>query len=341
MYQFSPPVKVLGIISQRAKAVLRALSESIFRQRRLKAPLQKMPPELVVMVLECLSTIDQICFGLSCKNIFACLEEYLKAQETKLHQLYPPEERVMLCPNAKGRPRIQLLIRLQNERWKYCHDCWTLHPHTLWQTLHDIWRPRKSCCFDCYILQGTFNCIPDAGKVDICPCISITFRDKLHLIRLCRDAQKYLLRPGTKCWDDDVLLHPSSRKLYGKLRHDCKFTGHPSIGVQIKTEFWLNEDGTRLWVINQYVFENSPSTSLSTIPTCSYKDTGNWVRRVFRDGGSRFTGWDKNRSTCYMKYHGWERLRYGEETYTSRITTLRDLGNINWPNGAWERHCDR
>lgn len=336
--RLTTPVKVLKKRSEQARYQFLKLIDSVFRQRQLQTPRRSVPPELIERILGLLTTPDQICFGLSCRYIFACLERYLKTQGMKICELFPPEERVMLCPNAKEKPRIQLLLRLKNDRWKYCHDCSTLHPSALCRV-----RPQKPCCFKCYFLKADFQCMPYAGKVDICPCTSITFRDKLHLIRQCKDTQTHILRPGEIIFGDNVPLNADSRKPYGNLRHDCEFTGHSSIGVRIRTDFWLSEMDMSLCVINQYEFKTlheSPSVSLSTIPVCSYKDIKSWVRRVFHDGGSSFRGWDKSRSTRLLEHRGWERVKSWEDTYTSQVMIFRNLGNWKWPNKDWTNHSN-
>ncbi|PYI00347.1 hypothetical protein BO78DRAFT_330276 [Aspergillus sclerotiicarbonarius CBS 121057] len=301
--------------------------QPIFPQLRSNTALRKIPPELVEMVFAFLPVQDQICFGLSCKYIFTCLNSYLETHQIQLRQLLPREERVMLCPNVKRRPRIQLLLRLENDHWRYCSDCWTLHPHSTWLALQSLWKGlQRRSCSECQLLQGQMCCMPYAGKVDICPCVSITFRDKLHLMQMCKDARK-VVPPGTKNYNDNALLPPGSSQLLENLRHECNFTDHPFISIRVKTEFWIIGKSMGLCVLNHYKFETrheTPSTSLKSLLTCPHKDTGNWVRRVFHEGGSSFTGWDKNRST---------------RPYTFKITTLRNLGNSKWPNRAWSRNC--
>lgn len=86
----------------------------------------------------------------------------------QLPQLLPPEKRPILCPNAKKRPRIQLLLQLENNRWKYCSECWSLHPHSMWRTLRSIWRlHQKPYCSSCHLLRGQSCYMPYAGEVDI------------------------------------------------------------------------------------------------------------------------------------------------------------------------------
>jgi hypothetical protein len=131
---------------------------------------QKLPPEVVGVILTYLTEPDQVCFSLSCKYLFACFHFFLQAHDLQLAQLLPPEKRQKLCPNVEKRPRIKLLHQLENSRWKYCSACWSLHPHSAWQDPRWTWRSyRKPCCFECQPLHGQNECMAYAGEGEVCP----------------------------------------------------------------------------------------------------------------------------------------------------------------------------
>ncbi|RAL01925.1 uncharacterized protein BO80DRAFT_47253 [Aspergillus ibericus CBS 121593] len=323
----------------------RTILQSIFPQIQSKTTLPKIPPKIIENIFAILSIPDQICFGLSCKYIFTCLNSYLETHQKQLRQLLPPEKRVLLCPNVKRRPRIQLLLQLENNHWRYCDDCWTLHPHSTWRTVQSVRRHlQKRYCSECQLLfQRQIRCMPYAGKVDICPCVTITFCDKLQLMQLCRDARR-VVPPGTRYSNNNATLPPGSNQPHEKLQHECTFAGHPLIAIHIKTEFLIVGKSRRLCVISHYTFlarHEAPSMSLQSLLPCPHKNIGNWVRRILSEGGSSFTGWDKDRSTrCFnCKQGGWTRSRNGEGPYTFKLSTLRNLGNSQWPNRAWSRNC--
>jgi len=132
----------------------------------------RIPSEMVALILTFLSTPDQICFSLSCKYVLNCFRSSLKAQGMQLAQLLPPEEHSIICPNVGTKPRIHLLRRLENDRWKYCCECWTLHPQSTLKTHQEPY------CFQCQTIHGQNCsnhgiCMAYAGEVDICPCLTV------------------------------------------------------------------------------------------------------------------------------------------------------------------------
>jgi hypothetical protein len=148
----------------------------------------------------------------------------------------------MLCLNAQKPPRIQLLLRLENDRWKYCNECWNLHPHSTWRALRVNWRllfhqirynyrykhPEQICD------------VLYAGEADLCPCLTITFRDKLFLIEKCRQVKQ-----GKKEYYNDFNNHPNFGTLDKKaIWHICSFTDHPFAKVQVTTFLAESPDAT-------------------------------------------------------------------------------------------------
>jgi hypothetical protein len=60
-----------------------------------------------------------------------------------------------------------------------------------WQNPRWRWRSyRKLRCSECQSLHGQNECVAYAGEVEICPCLTITFLDKLALIEACKHARK-------------------------------------------------------------------------------------------------------------------------------------------------------
>lgn len=299
--------------------------------------MRKVPPEILEMIFELLSVPDRICFSLSCKYTFACLHSSLEAQNTRLSQLLPLEKRSMLCPNVTKRPRNQLLLRLENNRWKYCSDCWVLHPRSQW------WARilSGSYCPKCHLLHEQTCSIRSAGEVDICPCLSITFRDMLHLMETCKFTRQ-TAHPGCEYYYNNILCHPSFDKLQRSLYHDCTFFDHPFAKVKVQTSLWIEERTISLHVHSIYVFEvlQESASSMNTPSRCLHKDTGDWLRRFFDEAGSSFLGWHKNHRSCSLTcdWGSWGRSIIEKGPYSFQITVSRDLGNGKWPNKIWNRN---
>ena len=156
--------------------------------------IQRIPPELVAIIFALLSVPDQICLSLSCRYFYSCLLSLHDGQKVHLTQLHPSETRPRLCSNVniEKRPRIQLLRQLENNRWKYCSECWNLHrPYAWYGSSWFFWRLSQKLDRFCYAaVYGRHECMPYAGEVDICPCLTITFCDKQHLMDTMKAVQQ-------------------------------------------------------------------------------------------------------------------------------------------------------
>ncbi|OJJ35366.1 hypothetical protein ASPWEDRAFT_506779 [Aspergillus wentii DTO 134E9] len=135
-------------------------------------------------IFDLLPVLDQVCFALTCKHFYAYFRAYLNNRKLFLPDLFR-ETRLILCRNVdiESRARTQLLRRLEDANWKYCFQCWTLHPHSAWQ------HPKGKSCLDCQQLNGR-RCMPYAGIVDLCPCLSITKCDQVYLIKRQSDRKR-------------------------------------------------------------------------------------------------------------------------------------------------------
>lgn len=161
----------------RFRSMLQAVIPSLqYRPKaRTTTTIQKMPPEIVDLIFAFLSIPDQICFSLSCKYLFACLQSSIEQSSIKreavlgmqMPHLLPPETRPVLSRHAKKRPIVQLLHRLENTRWKFCSECWTLHPRPTTSTSRNrlieyIGRLRgpPSYCSECLAHRQQFYYLP-------------------------------------------------------------------------------------------------------------------------------------------------------------------------------------
>lgn len=127
-------------------------------------PLLSLDDSLLSKIYHHLPPIDQVCLALSCKRLYAGSEKARRHEDVIFPRLL--QTRIpILCVNSKDVPRNQLLLRLENDNWKYCSRCLKLHPRTEFGPLSQIILPLKRSCDE------------NAGVVDICPCYSYTLRD--------------------------------------------------------------------------------------------------------------------------------------------------------------------
>lgn len=282
---------------------------------------------------------------------FAYLQSSLEPKGKQLRELLPPEKRPILYPSARRslRPIVELLQQLENNRWKYCNECWSLYPHSKWRALQLIRGLRKKpYCSECHLLRGRFCYMRYTGEVEICPCLTITFRDKLHLMASCKYARE-LGHEECEYHYDCVLYHQSNGKLNKKLEHECTFADHPFAKLRVLTLVLVKEGPVSLYVRNIYQFEIShepgPSrtlpSSMKAASMCPHKDAGNWLAMLFAEAGSNFRGWGR-KDLLYPEFNmwytsGWEST--GDKRRTFEIRACRDLRDGQWPNKIWDDNC--
>lgn len=316
---------------------------------------RKVPRQIVKMIFDFLGASDQVCFSLSCKYLFACLYSYLETQDVELHQLIPFERRQILVPNAIKQPRIQLLLQLENDRWKYCSECWTLHPVPRRQSRRSILlsalkrRKPSPYCSSCHLFRRQTCPMPCLGEVDICPCLTITFRDKLYLIETCRQARQ-TQTDGDKYRESDSDL-PSFGQNHKALWHKCTFTDHSSAKVKVTTTLRIDEESNSLHVSNLYNFEFSPNHPKKALPSdietplmCPHEHTGYWLDKFFDEAGSNYVGWAKDFSSLSsIQYDmgGWGRSKASDVQRSFQLTIARNLGNDKLPYKIWDQHRRR
>lgn len=230
---------------------LRGIRQMIFpRKYPVANAFETISSEVIQIILSFLSIPDQVCFSMSCKFVLACFRSFLKRDQMKTTRLVPTLRCSSFFPDTPLSPRIQLLRRLQNDRWIYCSYCSILHPYSMLGAIRSLWRLPPIRHY--WKLCGKACGLPYIGNVDICPCISITFYDKLYLIeeldRTDFSTNLYVRGP----YDSGFCLHPPTNKTpYPVLSHQCTFADHPSVRVQIETLFWMNEANS-LQVSNKY-----------------------------------------------------------------------------------------
>lgn len=143
------------------------------------------------------------------------------------------------------------LHRLQKNRWKYCCQCQSFHPHSMRRGLESKWRlTQQPCGFDCR-MGGTsvlrkdlyfakplkagskVKCSPAyAGEVDICPCDGMKFHQKQHFDQSCQ-----VPLTGERQFHQSELDY---RFTYLDLSHQYTFVNPYGRKVFTRTKIWLN-----------------------------------------------------------------------------------------------------
>lgn len=268
------------------------LLECFKSKNGLSINFKELPWEVIDQITECLPEVDQICLALSCRASWSHYQSWLRARNLKSYQLVLPESRPSLGHNigSEDRPIVQLLRRLQDKRWKYCSGCWKLRRHSAWKI------PTASSP------EGPIpykpKCMPFAETIDICPCLSMKFGEKLDLVKALRFTNTTAIRFS----DKDLLRRLDSCSRHGSLRHVCSIDNHGLAKAQVLTNITWNDDIHTLRVDNTYTFQDKRTYTdiLSTFKNremdllrielswhsirtpfeCPHKDPTRWLQRI-------------------------------------------------------------
>jgi hypothetical protein len=139
------------------------------------APISELPVELLLKITDQLPMVSQVCLALSCKPFLELLggPKVILDRSELHHPLHPVRPfRTPWRLDAFETPRWKLLRCLEDSRWRLCSGCLELHPVSEFSSSELAKHTEERTC-----MFGT-----SVGLVYLCPCISMTFRDKLKLV---------------------------------------------------------------------------------------------------------------------------------------------------------------
>lgn len=288
----------------------------------------KMNLTVLWLILGSIPTQDAVCLALSCKYTLALYIRMLDAFGRPGKQSESPFAflGVTMIPWA----RIQFLRRLQISRWKYCAQCWKLHPRPAW-SIKPFWiLDHKVCSYGCHTLGRRKCLLPYMGEVDMCPCSRINIHHKLRLISLCHQELRHWRTDMQRLTNDDC-------NRIEMLVHRCTFDKSPVADVQIQVSVSLccQDQSLRMSTRLLFDFTKSASSQLEEFwKRRSAISVGMWVERFFYEARSSF---GKGMGCLpprwlFPRRHSWSVNDKGPLV----ITLMLDLGQREIPSFAWD-----
>ncbi|RHZ57600.1 hypothetical protein CDV55_105976 [Aspergillus turcosus] len=281
---------------------------------RKEPPLFCLPECLLRDIFELLQPVDQACLSLSCKLLFYLFGSVLEREEFRfprlLHIKVP-----RLCLNKPDIPRNQLLLRLEDARWRLCGACLRLHPR------------KEFPLFSLRTPPLQRRCMTYAGIVDLCPCLSLTFRDRARIVKLLKLQRAH----------DDALVTPDPSRLF-------------QLGVNEQGEPYLSHS---CWVLNDARFHAELQLMLflgesdRLIMQSRYRIQTQFHRLRLRDGPiPACPHWEilmmlQIRRKSYKCFCG-TRAEVSPPLQANLVVAdvSRILGNSDWPADAvWHKQC--
>ncbi|KAF3402860.1 hypothetical protein DPV78_004462 [Talaromyces pinophilus] len=175
--------------------------------------------------------------------------------------------------------------------------------------------------------------MPFAGKVDSCPCLSITFPG-LQVLGCPTGGSKK--GPGAGSLFDG-LFHRQTEELFGmedSYGHICTFKHHPATDMTIAS---VPKRDEVLKMSTTYVLKSKNQILRSGLRAVDirtplwlagkHQNVKEWLQRLFCEAGSSFTGLRKAHSVGAYIARG-----------VIHIDVKRDLGRGSWPDMVWMRN---
>lgn len=139
-------------------------------------PLLRVPLDILFEIFPLLPLPLQVCLALTCKSLYRLFSSTLQDETLALPSLLACKS-FTLCKNGSSDEispvalRTQLLLQLQDDYWVYCAACLKLQPRALFWPGIESFSPLS------------LECIYRTRVIDLCPCLSLTFFDRMRLDR--------------------------------------------------------------------------------------------------------------------------------------------------------------
>ena len=287
--------------------LLRSIICGCFSIRRREPIIFRMPMELLLNVFSLLELPSQVCLAMSCKGLYQLFGSVLQADDLCFPRLSSRKGRYSQTKEYCS--RMTLLVQLEYSRWACCAACQKLHPRKEFSLFYmsEYPSPRQRACKAW------------AGLVDLCPCITLTPRDK-------RRIMKYLGGKGSDKKTINVVnrgvLKPSHNDEGEQcVSHKCRGYSMAKVDMMLS----LSDDG-QLVVCTQY---EAPLTALrmESIYICAHST----LRHCMFGKSSLSPGAIWNCVCCHTCLVNLTKPRT-PEVIVAAVT--RYLGRATWPKAG-------
>ncbi|KAK2770483.1 hypothetical protein FQN53_005521 [Emmonsiellopsis sp. PD_33] len=291
----------------------------------------KVPREIIDNITETLDPISKLSFALTCKGLLSTIDPDKKLQRSRPFHVVFEKLNPKCCPDNKdteavlGTPRWKLLKTLEDERHKCCSGCLKLHPVNEFSAEELAKAPDERKC----------TCGDKVGIVSLCPCVTMTFRDK---VRLLTGMRKFALRRG---WEGKRAVAAAARDCKTGVFeswHQCKLAYRGAIISLRLTPVYLNG---QLGIQSDYIVTTkSPFWDLKRIrrTLCPHNSIHMQLQKIQPEDAPRKKNWMSSCDICktnITKIH-WH-SEEGSEIVQLSFQTNRLLGrSTENADRAWE-----
>ncbi|KAL4872884.1 hypothetical protein BDV12DRAFT_161699 [Aspergillus spectabilis] len=191
-------------------------------------PFVSLPVDILLLITPLLPLSSQACLALTCKPLYSLFGDILKDERLSWPRLLATKSYDTILGNPNS-PRTRLLHQLQDERFRYCASCLKLHPGGV-----------------CVNKPPPLS-FKRENVVDLCPCLALTFGDRLRLGEwLDTGVPSMRLPPRIHA---AFRLSVTRRSAEPCLIHECSMTGHADVLVNLAMTVTTHNDSTRCLIV--------------------------------------------------------------------------------------------
>lgn len=237
------------------RMVLHAKKKKKPHQKEATCHIARLPPEILLEITNFLPSRSALCLALTCKyflNVLDSTGDLRRSNEFQHPREEPLTSQTVLRKYVFESERWKLLCQLENPKWYCCTACQKLHPASEFaEEALSVRAEKRTCIFG-----------PFVGIVHLCPCIKMTFRDKLKLVASMKQAKEY----HTSGLELDI---DKNARLWHECRYDYNDSDYGLITVKMEINPSLDEAGN-LVVTSTYFLHGPPlySAARSTRRLC-------------------------------------------------------------------------
>lgn len=260
-------------LNERSKTLLQILDSRLHDQAELenmgreytkRCYLLELPTESLLNIISYLPVIPEASLALTCKRLFTICHLTLLSESLNFNREFTP--RLHRYQNSYNftTPRWQFINSLEDSRWKACSKCLKLHRITSFTTQE---LKRKSEDRSCNLGSA-------AGIVDLCPCIKMTYNDKMELIELLKRRKEPIAALATQFG-----THVSGSFSW----HNCTVSyGSTQLKIEISPEL---EESNQLNIKTKYLLSVEPGKlgeyeHLTPRLGCAHRSIDLWLASV-------------------------------------------------------------
>lgn len=211
--------------TQKIRALFR--KQQHIHQQSLNHTLLEIPVEILLPIFALLPLPSQVCLTLSCKSLYELFGFVLKDERLAWPRLLANKSYEVPL-NQPDLQRNQLLLQLENDRWLRCAGCLKIHPHAFFlpdrRSLPPLSRRR---------------CMYESDVVDLCPCLSLTFFDRLRLEKWLHTGLVDTLSQSNR-----QMFQLLGTKGQQYLLHQCSMVDHADAFINLTMMVTLQENNS-------------------------------------------------------------------------------------------------